>query len=322
MAWQGEQGFISPERARLPSEFNCQAERRADAERRTARWAGQAPLRTLTRQAPLKSNAGKISLPAGPAKSMGKIIMNKFNIENLNIWFKEGQALKNVSLQVAANQILSVIGPANSGKTTFLRTLNRLNELELSFRMQGKVEMDAKDVRKIDLELLRQKIGMVFAMPLPLPLTVFENVAFGARMHGTRKKNKLSEIVECSLKQAYIWDEMKDRLNESAFKLSGGQQQRLCIARTLAVGPEVILFDEPCSGLDPISTAKVEDTMVELKKTYTIILVTNNVKQAARVGDMTAFFLSGELVELDKTEKIFTAPKDKRTDGYIRGKFG
>ena len=167
---------------------------------------------------------------------MGKIIMNKFNIENLNIWFKEGQALKNVSLQVAANQILSVIGPANSGKTTFLRTLNRLNELELSFRMQGKVEMDAKDVRKIDLELLRQKIGMVFAMPLPLPLTVFENVAFGARMHGTRKKNKLSEIVERSLKQAYIWDEMKDRLNESAFKLSGGQQQRLCIARTLAVG--------------------------------------------------------------------------------------
>jgi phosphate transport system ATP-binding protein len=248
--------------------------------------------------------------------------MNKFNIENLNIWFKEGQALKNVSLQVAANQILSVIGPANSGKTTLLRTLNRLNELELSFRMQGKVEMDGKDVRKIDLELLRQKIGMVFAMPLPLPLTVFENVAFGARMHGTRNKNKLAEIVERSLKQAYIWDEMKDRLKESAFKLSGGQQQRLCIARTLAVGPEVILFDEPCSGLDPISTAKVEDTMVELKKAYTIILVTNNVKQAARVGDMTAFFLSGELVELDKTEKIFTAPKDKRTDGYIRGKFG
>jgi phosphate transport system ATP-binding protein len=177
-------------------------------------------------------------------------------------------------------------------------------------------------VRKIDLEILRKKIGMVFAMPLPLPLTVFENVAYGARMHGQRNKKKLSEIVERSLKQAYIWDEMKDRLNESAFKLSGGQQQRLCIARTLAVEPEVILFDEPCSGLDPISTAKVEDTMVELKKTYTIILVTNNVKQAARVGDRTAFFLSGELVELDSTQKIFTAPADKRTDGYIRGKFG
>ena len=232
------------------------------------------------------------------------------------------QALKDVSLQVAGNQILSVIGPANSGKTTFLRMLNRLNELELNFKIQGKVEMDGKDVRKIELELLRKEIGMVFAMPLPLPLTVFENVAYGARMHGQRDKKKLSEIVERSLKQAYIWDEMKDRLNESAFKLSGGQQQRLCIARTLAVEPEVILFDEPCSGLDPISTAKVEDTLVELKKTYTIILVTNNVKQAARVGDRTAFFLSGELVELDSTHKIFTAPGDKRTDGYIRGKFG
>ncbi len=248
--------------------------------------------------------------------------MNKFNIENLNIWFGETQALKDVSLQVPENQILSVIGPANSGKTTFLRMLNRLNELELNFKIQGKVEMDGKDVRKIELELLRKEIGMVFAMPLPLPLTVFENVAYGARMHGQRDKKKLSEIVERSLKQAYIWDEMKDRLSESAFKLSGGQQQRLCIARTLAVEPEVILFDEPCSGLDPVSTAKVEDTMVELKKTYTIILVTNNVKQAARVGDKTAFFLSGELVELDSTHKIFTAPNDKRTDGYIRGKFG
>lgn len=248
--------------------------------------------------------------------------MVKFNIENLNIWFGSTLALKNVSLQVPANEILSVIGPANSGKTTFLRMLNRLNELELNFRMQGNVEMEGKDIRKIDLEILRKKIGMVFAMPLPLPLTVFDNVAYGARMHGQRNKRKLSEIVERSLKQAYIWDEMKDRLDESAFKLSGGQQQRLCIARTLAVEPAVILFDEPCSGLDPISTAKVEDTMVELKKTYTIILVTNNVKQAARVGDKTAFFLSGELVELDSTHKIFTAPADKRTDGYIRGKFG
>jgi phosphate transport system ATP-binding protein len=248
--------------------------------------------------------------------------MVKFEVKNLNIWFGGVQAIKDVSLEIAANQILSVIGPANSGKTTFLRMLNRLNELELSFKMQGLVEMEGKDVRKIELELLRRKIGMVFAMPLPLPLTVFENVAYGARMHGQRDKKKLSEIVERSLKQAYIWDEMKDRLNESAFKLSGGQQQRLCIARTLAVEPEVILFDEPCSGLDPISTAKVEDTMVELKKTFTIILVTNNVKQAARVGDRTAFFLSGELVELDSTQKIFTAPSDKRTDGYIRGKFG
>ncbi len=248
--------------------------------------------------------------------------MVKFEVQNLDIWFGSLQVLKDVNLQIRANEILSVIGPANSGKTTFLRMLNRLNELELSFKMQGLVEMEGKDIRKIDLEILRKKIGMVFAMPLPLPLTVFENVAYGARMHGQRNKKKLSEIVERSFKQAYIWDEMKDRLNESAFKLSGGQQQRLCIARTLAVEPEVILFDEPCSGLDPISTAKVEDTMVELKKTYTIILVTNNVKQAARVGDKTAFFLSGELVELDSTHKIFTAPSDKRTDGYIRGKFG
>ncbi len=248
--------------------------------------------------------------------------MIKFNIENLDIWFGAVQALKNVSFKITANEILSVIGPSNSGKTTFLRTLNRLNELESNFRMSGRVELDGKDIFKIDLELLRRRIGMVFAMPLPLPLTVFENVAYGARMQGIKDKHKLSEIVERALKQAYIWDEMKERLNESAFKLSGGQQQRLCIARVLAVEPEVILFDEPCSGLDPVSTAKVEDTMVELKKNYTIILVTNNVKQAARVGDRTAFFLTGELVELDNTEKIFTVPLDKRTDDYIRGKFG
>jgi len=248
--------------------------------------------------------------------------MIKFNIENLNIWFGSVQALKNVSLQIASNEILTVIGPANSGKTTFLRMLNRLNELELNFKMSGRVVMEEKDIHKIDLEFLRRKVGMVFAMPLPLPLTVFENVAYGARMQGIKNKYKLSGIVERALKQAYIWEEMKDRLNESAYKLSGGQQQRLCIARTLAVEPEVILFDEPCSGLDPVSTAKVEDTLVELKKNYTIILVTNNVKQSARVGDRTAFFLSGELVELDTTEKIFTAPADKRTDGYIRGKFG
>ncbi len=248
--------------------------------------------------------------------------MEKFNIENLNIWFGSVQALKNTSLRVTANEILSVIGPSNSGKTTILRMLNRLNELETNFRMSGRVELDGEDIFKVDLELLRRRIGMVFAMPLPLPVTVFENVAYGPRMQGIKNKYKLAEIVESSLKKAYIWDEMKERLNESAFKLSGGQQQRLCIARVLAVEPEVILFDEPCSGLDPVSTAKVEDTMVELKKNYTIILVTNNVKQAARVGNKTAFFLSGELVELDDTEKIFTAPADKRTDDYIRGKFG
>jgi len=225
-------------------------------------------------------------------------------------------------MEIYANEILSVIGPANSGKTTFLRMLNRLNELETNFKMTGQVTLDKKDITKINIELLRKKIGMVFALPLPLPLSVFDNVAYGARMHGIKNKKNLLQIVEQALQKAYLWEEVKDRLHTSAFKLSGGQQQRLCFARTLAVEPEVILFDEPCSGLDPISTAKVEEAMFKLKKDYTLVLVTNNVKQAARVGDRTAFFLSGELIEVDKTDKMFTAPQDMRTDDYIRGKFG
>jgi phosphate transport system ATP-binding protein len=225
-------------------------------------------------------------------------------------------------MEIYANEILSVIGPANSGKTTFLRMLNRLNELETNFKMTGQVTLDKKDITKINIELLRKKIGMVFALPLPLPLSVFDNVAYGARMHGIKNKKNLLQIVEQALQKAYLWEEVKDRLHTSAFKLSGGQQQRLCIARTLAVEPEVILFDEPCSGLDPISTAKVEEAMFKLKKDYTLVLVTNNVKQAARVGDRTAFFLSGELIEVDKTDKMFTAPQDMRTDDYTRGKFG
>ena len=245
-----------------------------------------------------------------------------FDIKNLNIWFDSTQALKSVSMQVLPNEILSIIGPSNSGKTTFLRMLNRLNDLNPCFRMNGDVRFDGQDIGKVDIELLRRKIGMVFALPLPLPLSIFENVAYGMKMAGIKNKKTIEEGVENALKQAYLWEEVKGRMNEAAFKLSGGQQQRLCIARTLAVEPDVILFDEPCSGLDPISTAKVEDAMVKLKEKYTIVLVTNNVKQAARVGDRTAFFLSGELIELDKTEKIFTIPQDKRTDGYIRGKFG
>ena len=200
--------------------------------------------------------------------------------------------------------------------------LNRLNELETNFKMTGRVTLDKKDITKINIELLRKKIGMVFALPLPLPLSVFDNVAYGPRMHGIKNKKNLLQIVEQALQKAYLWEEVKDRLHTSAFKLSGGQQQRLCFARTLAVEPEVILFDEPCSGLDPISTAKVEEAMFKLKKDYTLVLVTNNVKQAARVGDRTAFFLSGELIEVDKTDKMFTAPQDMRTDDYIRGKFG
>ncbi len=245
-----------------------------------------------------------------------------FDMEGLNVWFGPVRALRDVGIEIFHHEILSVIGPSNSGKTTFLRLLNRMNELHPNFRMTGTVEFNDIDIRAYDVELLRRKVGMVFALPLPLPLSIFENAAYGARMHGVGNKKKLEEIVERSLKQAYLWDEVKDRFSDSAFKLSGGQQQRLCIARTLAVEPDVILFDEPCSGLDPVSTAKVEEAMIKLKERYTIVLVTNNVKQAARVGDRTAFFLDGELIELDKTDKIFTAPKDRRTDGYIRGEFG
>lgn len=246
----------------------------------------------------------------------------KFDIRDLNIWFGSAHVLRQVSMRIRPNEILSVIGPSNSGKTTFLRALNRLNDNERYFKRSGEIIFENQEIRKFDPEILRQKVGMVFALPLSLPLSIFENVAYGMRMHGKKNKKDLLDRVEKALLEAYLWEEVKDRLDESAFKLSGGQQQRLCIARTLAVEPDVILFDEPCSGLDPISTAKVEDAMVKLKKDYTIVLVTNNVKQAARVGDRTAFFLSGELIELDSTDKIFTVSKDKRTDDYIRGKFG
>jgi len=246
----------------------------------------------------------------------------KFDIKDLSVWFGNLQALKKVTIAVEANEILSIIGPSNSGKTTFLRMLNRLNALNLSFRVEGEVWIDGVDLLRLDVEALRKRVGMVFALPLSLPLSIYDNVAYGVRMHGEKNKKKLEARVQAALEEAYLWEEVKDRLQESAFKLSGGQQQRLCIARTLAVEPEVILFDEPCSGLDPISTAKVEDAMLKLKSRYTIVLVTNNVKQAARVGDRTAFFLNGELIELDQTEKIFTAPHDKRTEDYILGKFG
>jgi phosphate transport system ATP-binding protein len=248
--------------------------------------------------------------------------MVKFSVKELNVWFGAVQALKDVSLDVKTNEILSLIGPSNSGKTTFLRTLNRLNALHPNLKMAGSVLFEDKDLLKIDLELLRRRVGMVFALPLPLPLSMFDNVAYGIRMQGVKDKKRLTERVEEALKEAHIWDEVKDRLSESAFKLSGGQQQRLCIARTLAVKPDVVLFDEPCSGLDPISTARVEETMLRLKEKYTIVLVTNNVKQAARVGDRTAFFLGGNLIELDTTHKIFTTPSDQRTNDYIVGKFG
>lgn len=248
--------------------------------------------------------------------------MVKFDVRNLNVRFGSFTALKDITVRVNANEILAIIGPSNSGKTTFLRTLNRMNELVSGSKMSGAVEFDGVSINAINAELLRKRVGMVFALPLPLPLSIFDNAAYGVRMHGGKNKQEVREAVEKALKQAYIWDEVKDRLSESAFKLSGGQQQRLCIARTLAVEPEVILFDEPCSGLDPISTAAIEEAMLKIKSLYTIILVTNNVKQAARVGDRTAFFLTGDLIEIDKTDKIFTAPADRRTGDYIMGKFG
>ena len=228
-----------------------------------------------------------------------------------------------MSFSVKNHEILGVIGPANSGKTSFLRAMNRLNDLEIATHTEGSIYLNGKDInREMDAEEVRKKVTMVFALPLPLPMSIFDNIAYGPRRHGTKDKKKLAEIVEKSLKAAFLWDEVKDRLSSSAMKLSGGQQQRLCIARTLAVEPEVILYDEPCSGLDPISTARVEEAMFELKSRYTQILVTNNVKQAARVGDRVAFFLMGELVEIDTADKLFTAPKDKRTDDYITGRFG
>ena len=248
---------------------------------------------------------------------------SKILIQNLSVYFDELQSLRNVSFGVNQFEILSIIGPANSGKTSLLRTLNRLNDENPLYRKEGKVLLDDLDVyEKIDVAVLRKRIGMVFALPTPLPLSIFDNVAYGPRLHGLRRFDELETVVERSLKAAFLWEEIKDRLKTPAMKLSGGQQQRLCIARTLAVEPEVILFDEPCSGLDPIATAHVEEAMDELKKKYTLVLVTNNTKQAARVSDRTAFFLMGELVEIGRTDKIFTVPEDKRTEDYISGRFG
>ena len=250
------------------------------------------------------------------------MVETKIKIKQLNIWFGKIPAIKNLNLEIHSNEILGVIGPASSGKTSFLRQLNRLNELEANFRMRGEVFLGHENIQRFSPEGLRKKVGMIFALPQVLPLSIFDNVAYGPRMHGIRNKSALSGIVEDSLKASFIWDEVKHRLDEQAIKLSGGQQQRLCISRTLAVRPEVILFDEPCSGLDPISTAKVEESLRRLKEKYTIVLVTNNTKQAARLSDRAAFFLMGEMVEIGKTQDIFTAPIDKRTEDYIQGKFG
>ena len=247
----------------------------------------------------------------------------KFDISNLNLHYGGFHALKDVNMQIEANKITAFIGPSGCGKSTFLKTLNRMNDLVENCKIDGKVLLDGTDIYKdMDEITLRDRVGMVFQQPNPFPKSVYDNVAYGPRIAGIKKKSQLDEIVERSLRQAAIWDELKDRLHKSALGLSGGQQQRLCIARTLAVEPEVILMDEPTSALDPISTSKIEDLAMELKKDYTIVMVTHNMQQAVRVSDNTAFFLLGEVIEYNDTEKLFSIPSDKRTEDYITGRFG
>ncbi len=249
--------------------------------------------------------------------------MEKFHIQNLNLYYGDFHALKSIDLALQANEITAFIGPSGCGKSTFLKTLNRMNDLVEGCRITGKVELDGEDIYgDMDVNLLRKRVGMVFQKPNPFPMSVYDNIAFGPRTHGIHKKAKLDELVEKSLRDAAIWDEVKDRLNKSALGLSGGQQQRLCIARALAVQPEVLLMDEPTSALDPISTSKIEDLAMELKKEYTIIMVTHNMQQAARISDKTAFFLLGEMIEYGNTESLFSIPSDKRTEDYITGRFG
>jgi len=249
--------------------------------------------------------------------------MEKIVVENLSVYYGSFKALKDINIKINKNEITAFIGPSGCGKSTLLKTLNRMNDLVEGCRVEGKVLLDGEDIYgNVDVNLLRKRVGMVFQKPNPFPMSIYDNVAFGPRTHGIRSKLKLDDIIEKSLRNAAIWDELKDRLKSSALSLSGGQQQRLCIARALAVQPEVLLMDEPTSALDPISTMKIEDLVLELKKNYTIIMVTHNMQQAARISDKTAFFLMGELVEYGDTEKIFSIPEDKRTEDYITGRFG
>lgn len=248
---------------------------------------------------------------------------SKIRVKDLNLRYKEFHALKNVNIEIPANEITAFIGPSGCGKSTFLKTLNRMNDLVEGCKITGEVLLDGENIYNgIDVNLLRKRVGMVFQKPNPFPMTVYDNIAYGPRTHGIRSKAKLDDIVERSLCGAAIWDELKDRLKKSALGLSGGQQQRLCIARALAVEPEVLLMDEPTSALDPISTSRIEDLVIELKKQYTIVMVTHNMQQAARVSDKTAFFLLGEMIEFGDTDKLFSMPADKRTEDYITGRFG
>ncbi len=249
--------------------------------------------------------------------------MDKFTVNHMNLYYGNFHALKDVSLDIHAGEITAFIGPSGCGKSTFLKSLNRMNDLVEGCKITGEVLLDGENIYgNMDVNDLRRRVGMVFQKPNPFPMSVYDNIAYGPRTHGIRSKRELDEIVETSLKNAAIWDELKDRLNKSALGLSGGQQQRLCIARALAVKPEVLLMDEPTSALDPISTSRIEDLVLELKKEYTIVMVTHNMQQATRVSDQTVFFLLGEIIEAAPTERLFSMPADKRTEDYITGRFG
>ena len=249
--------------------------------------------------------------------------MGIITAKNLNLWYTTNHALKDINIELPERQITALIGPSGCGKSTFLKSLNRMNDLVEGCRIEGEITLDGVDIYKdMDVNILRKKVGMVFQKPNPFPMSIYDNIAYGPRIHGIKSKVALDEIVERSLRQAAIWDECKDRLKKSALGMSGGQQQRLCIARALAVEPDILLMDEPTSALDPISTSKIEDLAVELKEKYTIVMVTHNMQQAARIADKTAFFLLGEVIEFDETEKMFSTPTDKRTEDYITGRFG
>lgn len=249
--------------------------------------------------------------------------MNKFDIKDMNLHYGDFHALKNINLEIAPKEIIAFIGPSGCGKSTLLKSLNRMNDLVEGCKISGDIRLDGEDIYgDMDVNLLRKRVGMVFQKPNPFPMSIYDNIAYGPRTHGIRAKAKLDDIVEKSLIDAAIWDEVKDRLKKSALGLSGGQQQRLCIARALAVQPEVLLMDEPTSALDPISTLKIEELAASLKKDYTIVMVTHNMQQAARISDKTAFFLLGEMIESGETESLFSMPKDKRTEDYITGRFG
>ena len=249
--------------------------------------------------------------------------MGIITAKNLNLWYTTNHALKDINIELPERQITALIGPSGCGKSTFLKSLNRMNDLVEGCKIEGEICLDGVDVYKdMDVNILRKKVGMVFQKPNPFPMSIYDNIAYGPRIHGIKSRVQLDEIVERSLRQAAIWDECKDRLKKSALGMSGGQQQRLCIARALAVEPDILLMDEPTSALDPISTSKIEDLAVELKEKYTIVMVTHNMQQAARIADKTAFFLLGEVIEFDETEKMFSTPADKRTEDYITGRFG